>query len=77
MQINVKLYLKTMSVVLDSSRQVVVALTTDDSLSEKMDADRGMNLLFKLFLPFLDDYLHEESRYAEKVARAHIEEWVI
>ncbi|KAG1464412.1 hypothetical protein G6F56_005089 [Rhizopus delemar] len=75
MQINVKLYLKTMSVVLDSSRQVVVALTTDDSLSEKMDADRGMNLLFKLFLPFLDDYLHEESRYAEKVARAHIEEW--
>lgn len=74
---DVKVYLKTMSIVLDSTRKVIDVLTKDESLPEKIEKDRGVNLLFKLFLPFLDDYLYEESQYAERVTRRHIEEWVI
>ncbi|KAG1151452.1 hypothetical protein G6F37_003438 [Rhizopus arrhizus] len=74
-QMDVKVYLKTMSIVLDSTRKVIDVLTKDESLPEKIEKDRGVNLLFKLFLPFLDDYLYEESQYAERVTRRHIEEW--
>lgn len=74
---DVKVYLKTMSIVLDSTRKVIDVLTKDESLPEKIEKDRGVNLLFKLFLPFLDDYLYEESQFTEKVTRKYIEDWVI
>lgn len=65
-----------MSIVLESSRQVIDVLTSDEEVAQKIEKDRGVNLLFKLFLPFLDDYLYEESQYAEKVTREQIEDWV-
>ncbi|CAO3703297.1 unnamed protein product [Rhizopus stolonifer] len=75
MQMSSHLYLKTMSIVLESSRQVIDVLTSDEEVVQKIEKDRGVNLLFKLFLPFLDDYLYEESQYAEKVTREQIEDW--
>ncbi|KAG1452843.1 hypothetical protein G6F56_007717 [Rhizopus delemar] len=74
-QMSSHLYLKTMSIVLESSRQVIDVLTSDEEVAQKIEKDRGVNLLFKLFLPFLDDYLYEESQYAEKVTREQIEDW--
>ncbi|KAL9559542.1 hypothetical protein MBANPS3_000368 [Mucor bainieri] len=68
MAISTHLYLRTMSVVLTSTKKVVNVLTSDE-LPKSIEKDRGINLLFKLFLPFLDDYLYEESTYAENITK--------
>lgn len=75
MSISTHLYLRTMSVVLTSTKKVINVLTSDE-LPKNIEKDRGINLLFKLFLPFLDDYLYEESTYAENITKQYIEEWV-
>ncbi|OAC99120.1 hypothetical protein MUCCIDRAFT_148702 [Mucor lusitanicus CBS 277.49] len=75
MSISTHLYLHTMSVVLTSTKKVINVLTSDE-LPKSIEKDRGINLLFKLFLPFLDDYLYEESTYAENITKQYIEEWV-
>ncbi|KAI8647321.1 exocyst complex component Sec10-like protein [Parasitella parasitica] len=74
MSISTHLYLSTMSMVLTSTKNVINVLTSDE-LPMSIQKDRGINLLFKLFLPFLDDYLYEESTYAENITKQHIEEW--
>lgn len=75
MGFNTHLYLRTMSVVLKTTERVVNVLTSDD-MPKPIEHDRGINLLFKLFLPFLDDYLYEESNYAENITKKYIDEWV-
>ncbi|KAI8086885.1 exocyst complex component Sec10-like protein [Gilbertella persicaria] len=74
MQTNAHLYLRTMSAVLTATEKVIKVLTSED-LPKPIERDRGVNLLFKLFLPFLDDYLYEEAQYAEKITKKYIEEW--
>lgn len=64
-----------MSVVLSTSKKVITVLTSDQ-VPKKIEHERGVNLLFKLFLPFLDDYLYEESNYAEQITKKYIDEWV-
>lgn len=64
-----------MSVVLSSTKKVINVLTSEE-LPKCIQRDRGVNLLFKLFLPFLDDYLYEEGNYAENITKKHIDEWV-
>jgi recyclin-1 len=64
-----------MSVVLSTSKKVISVLTSDE-VPKKIEHDRGVNLLFKLFLPFLDDYLYEESNYAEQITKKYIDDWV-
>lgn len=75
MSIDTHLYLRTMSVVLDQTKNLVDLLTSDD-LPNKIELGRGVNLLFKLFLPFLDDYLYQESTCAEKITKKYIDDWV-
>jgi recyclin-1 len=75
MELSTHLYLRTMSVVLSSTKKVISVLT-DENLPKCIQHDRGVNLLFKLFLPFLDDYLYEESKYAENITKKYIDEWV-
>ena len=55
--------------------EVVDELTKED-LPRKIDRERGINLIFKLFLPFLDDYLYEEQSYVKTACDELIEEWV-
>ncbi|KAG2223931.1 hypothetical protein INT45_009383 [Circinella minor] len=69
-----RLYLHTISIVLDSMAEVVDELTKED-LPRKIDRERGINLIFKLFLPFLDDYLYEEQSYVKSACDELIEEW--
>ncbi|CAO3629701.1 unnamed protein product [Mucor hiemalis] len=69
------LYLRTMSVVLKTTNKVIQALTDGDQVPKPIEHDRGINLLFKLFLPFLDDYLYEESNYAENITKKYIDDW--
>ncbi|KAI9493070.1 exocyst complex component Sec10-like protein [Zychaea mexicana] len=69
-----RLYLHTISVVLDSMAQVVDVLTHED-LPRRIDRERGINLIYKLFLPFLDDYLYEEQAYVKSACDKLIEEW--
>ncbi|KAI8047602.1 exocyst complex component Sec10-like protein [Thamnidium elegans] len=75
MSFSTHLYLRTMSVVLSTSKKVITVLTSDQ-VPKKIEHDRGVNLLFKLFLPFLDDYLYEESNYAEQITKKYIDEWI-
>jgi recyclin-1 len=75
MEKNRHLYLRTMSVVLNATRNVVRKLTNQE-LPKHLDISRGINLLFKLFLPFLDDYLFEESHYVEQSTKDQIDDWV-
>ncbi|GAA5805039.1 hypothetical protein HPULCUR_010552 [Helicostylum pulchrum] len=75
MSFSIHLYLRTMSVVLSTSKKVIAVLTSDQ-VPKKIEHDRGVNLLFKLFLPFLDDYLYEESNYAEQITKKYIDEWI-
>ncbi|GAA5816931.1 hypothetical protein MFLAVUS_010466 [Mucor flavus] len=75
MSFSTHLYLRTMSVVLSTSKKVITVLTSDQ-VPKKIEHERGVNLLFKLFLPFLDDYLYEESNYAEQITKKYIDEWI-
>ncbi|KAF7726758.1 F-box protein: endocytic membrane traffic, recycling ReCYcling 1 [Apophysomyces ossiformis] len=69
-----RLYLHTISHILEAIYELVDVLT-DEGLPRRIDRDRGINLLFKLFLPFLDDYLYEEKLYVENACAQQIEEW--
>ena len=69
------LYLNTMSTVLTSVRDTINALTGDD-LPINIDQERGINLLYKLFIPFLDDYLSEEQQCVKTRSQELIDEWV-
>ncbi|KAI7906714.1 exocyst complex component Sec10-like protein [Cokeromyces recurvatus] len=69
------LYLITMSNVLNLSKNMIDIFTNNSDSPSKIETDRGINLLFKLLLPFLDDYLYEESNYAEMTTKKYIEEW--
>ncbi|KAI8981081.1 exocyst complex component Sec10-like protein [Pilobolus umbonatus] len=74
MSFDTHLYLRTMSVILSCTKKVINVLTSED-IPKNIEQDRGVNLLFKLFLPFLDDYLYEELNYAERVTKDSINEW--
>jgi recyclin-1 len=67
-------YLRAMSVVLAKMKKLVDSLSSDD-LPEKIEPERGINLMFKLFLPFMDDYLEEEANYAETITKKYIDDW--
>lgn len=54
----------------------LVDMLTQDDLPRRIDKERGVNLLFKLFLPFLDDYLYEEQNYVKTTCQELIDEWV-
>ncbi|KAI8374177.1 exocyst complex component Sec10-like protein [Radiomyces spectabilis] len=69
-----RLYLHTMSKVLDALRRLVEELTNEE-MPTPIDKERGVNLLFKLFLPFLDDYLYEEKSYVEEECADSIAAW--
>ncbi|KAG0170900.1 F-box protein: endocytic membrane traffic, recycling ReCYcling 1 [Apophysomyces sp. BC1034] len=69
-----RLYLHTISRILEAIYELVDVLTNED-LPIRIDKERGINLLFKLFLPFLDDYLYEEKMYVEKACDQQIDEW--
>ncbi|KAI8883785.1 hypothetical protein K501DRAFT_294473 [Backusella circina FSU 941] len=60
--------------ILGATRNVVTKLTNQE-LPKHLDLSRGINLLFKLFLPFLDDYLFEESHFVEQSTRDQINDW--
>ncbi|KAG2207550.1 hypothetical protein INT47_004300 [Mucor saturninus] len=75
MSFSTLLYLQTMSVVLASTRKVIAVLTNPEEVPKPIEHDRGVNLLFKLFLPFLDDYLYEESHYAQNITKKYIDDW--
>lgn len=64
-----------MSTVLTSVRDTINALTGDD-LPINIDRERGINLLYKLFIPFLDDYLSEEQLCVRTKSQELIDEWV-
>ncbi|KAJ8664074.1 hypothetical protein O0I10_000352 [Lichtheimia ornata] len=68
------LYLNTMSTVLTSVRDTINALTGGD-LPINIDRERGINLLYKLFIPFLDDYLSEEQLCVKTKSQELIDEW--
>lgn len=67
-------YLRTMNTVLLRMKKLIDTLSSDD-LPKKIEPDRCTNLMFKLFLPFLDDYLEEESNYAEVITKKYIDDW--
>ncbi|KAI9015826.1 exocyst complex component Sec10-like protein [Phycomyces nitens] len=53
----------------------LVDVITGDDVAIKIDKERGINLLYKLFFPLLDDYLEEEKKYVEKKYTKEIAEW--
>lgn len=70
-----RLYLHTMTVVLEAVLNLIQTLTADD-FAQAIDKERGYNLLYKLFIPYLDDYLYEENSYVKKTCEQLIDEWV-
>lgn len=70
-----KIYLHTTSLILNLISSLVDVLV-DTELPCHLDQERGTNLLFKLLLPFLDDYLYEEQAYVNKACEEGIENWV-
>ncbi|CAO3606822.1 unnamed protein product [Cunninghamella echinulata] len=69
-----KIYLHTTSLALTLILTLVEVLV-DTELPCHLDKERGTNLLFKLLLPFLDDYLYEEQAYVNKACEEAIENW--
>ncbi|KAI8078622.1 exocyst complex component Sec10-like protein, partial [Halteromyces radiatus] len=69
-----KVYLHTTSLALSLTTSLVKVMT-DTDLPCHLDQERGTNLLFKLLLPFLDDYLFEEQGYVNKTCEEGIERW--
>ncbi|KAI8336839.1 exocyst complex component Sec10-domain-containing protein [Chlamydoabsidia padenii] len=54
---------------------LLIDVITDPDLPSHLDKERGTNLLFKLLLPFLDDYLFEEQGYVNQICEDGIEKW--
>jgi len=53
-----------------------VEILTSDELPSRLEQERAMNILFKLFLPLMDDYLHDEIQYVTVASEKHINKWV-
>ncbi|KAH8548822.1 exocyst complex component Sec10-domain-containing protein [Umbelopsis sp. PMI_123] len=60
---------------LDSCLGFVHTLTSDE-LPSRLEEDRAKNILFKLFLPLMDDYLHDEIQYVTLASEKYISKWV-
>ncbi|KAI9316784.1 exocyst complex component Sec10-domain-containing protein [Dichotomocladium elegans] len=60
----------------DERKQVSEYLANPTVLPRTIDHERGINLLYKLFIPFLDDYLAEEEAYIKESSRALVDEWM-
>ncbi|CAO3589711.1 unnamed protein product [Absidia cylindrospora] len=73
-EIGVKLYLHTTSSALSMTTSLINVIT-DQDLPSHLDKERGTNLLFKLLLPFLDDYLFEEQNYVNQICEEGIDNW--
>lgn len=71
----IKLYLPTMALSLSLLTSVIDSIT-DPDLPSHLDKERGANLLFKLLLPFLEDYLYEEQGYVNRICEDGIIQWV-
>ncbi|KAI7868194.1 exocyst complex component Sec10-like protein [Spinellus fusiger] len=74
--ISTRLYLHTITTVLDAVNDLLQTLITDSG-NTPMDSERGIHLLFKLFFPLLDDYMYEEKKHTEDVCVQCINEWNI
>ncbi|SAM09254.1 hypothetical protein [Absidia glauca] len=70
----IKLYLPTMALSLSLLTSVIDSIT-DPDLPSHLDKERGANLLFKLLLPFLEDYLYEEQGYVNRICEDGIIQW--
>jgi recyclin-1 len=71
----IKLYLPTMALSLSLLTSVIDSII-DPDLPSHLDKERGTNLLFKLLLPFLEDYLYEEQGYVNRICEDGIIQWV-
>ncbi|KAI8338978.1 exocyst complex component Sec10-like protein [Chlamydoabsidia padenii] len=70
----IKLYLHTTSIALSLMTSLVDAITNPD-LPSHLDQERGTNLLLKLLLPFMENYLFEEHGYVDRVCEDGINKW--
>jgi recyclin-1 len=53
-----------------------VDILTSDTLPSRLEDERAKNILFKLFLPLMDDYLHDEIQYVKLASEKYINKWV-
>ncbi|KAL0095304.1 exocyst complex component Sec10-domain-containing protein [Phycomyces blakesleeanus] len=72
--VNSSNYLYAISSILTLVYSLVDVITGDD-VAIRIDKERGINLLYKLFFPLLDDYLEEEKKYVEKKYGKEIADW--
>jgi hypothetical protein len=73
--IDLQLYLKVVASCLDSCLGFVEVLT-DKEQPSYLEKERAMNILFKLFLPLMDDYLHDEQEFISQACEKYINKWV-
>ncbi|KAI9288652.1 exocyst complex component Sec10-domain-containing protein [Umbelopsis sp. AD052] len=72
--IDLQLYLKVIASSLDSCLEFVDILTSE-TLPSRLEDERAKNILFKLFLPLMDDYLHDEIQYVKLASEKYINKW--
>ncbi|CAM0135915.1 F-box protein: endocytic membrane traffic, recycling ReCYcling 1 [Umbelopsis sp. WA50703] len=72
--IDLQLYLKVVASCLDSCLGFVEVLT-DKEQPSYLEKERAMNILFKLFLPLMDDYLHDEQEFISQACEKYINKW--
>ncbi|KAJ2961602.1 hypothetical protein NQZ79_g3109 [Umbelopsis isabellina] len=70
--IDLQLYLKIVASCLDSCLGFVEILT-DRKQPSNLEKERAMNILFKLFLPLMDDYLHDEQEFISQALSVPVE----
>lgn len=70
-----RLYLHTISVVLNVASRMIQEFT-EENLPRGITTDCSINLLFKLFIPLIDDYLYEELQYVKDTCKKLIDDWV-
>ncbi|GAB5586782.1 F-box protein: endocytic membrane traffic [Umbelopsis nana] len=71
---DLQLYLKVIASCLGSCLGFVDILTSDD-MPSRLEQERAMNILFKLFLPLMDDYLHDELQFVTLASEKYINKW--
>ncbi|ORX48483.1 hypothetical protein DM01DRAFT_1376693 [Hesseltinella vesiculosa] len=71
-----KIYLQTVALSLTSMSQLLDSMI-DTSLPAHLDQERATNLLFKVLLPFIDDYLYEEETNINQACELGIERWKV
>ncbi|CDS13111.1 hypothetical protein LRAMOSA05294 [Lichtheimia ramosa] len=69
-----RLYLHTISVVLNVASRMIQEFT-EENLPRGITTDCSINLLFKLFIPLIDDYLYEELQYVKDTCKKLIDDW--